>query len=275
MLKSNIFTKAVILSFLISPTIAFSQSVVQGFGNDIPLSFAVDQVVPDNYVVSYGVGVNLEKDVSWMGGKEWTVVLDQLMYDSGYVASFNGDQILITLDPKNRPKLNTGLSIVEYTGGVNPVREDSYASNIMGDKPGFILHDENHLPPEEKKDTGFAIYPHNEQDKVEPTNPALPDTVYVGVEPPVKISSETTWEVYAGATMEDLLLEWGEQSGWKVIWNSEYSYPIEASAVFNGDFVSAASTLIKAMRNATPPVKGEFYKGNRVLVVETEIDGQN
>jgi hypothetical protein len=46
-----------------------------GFGNRIPLSFAVRQIVPAAVKVTYGPGADLNALVDWKGGQGWNHVL--------------------------------------------------------------------------------------------------------------------------------------------------------------------------------------------------------
>ena len=46
-----------------------------GFGQGVPLAFAVRQVVPPHVRVTYGQGVDQQQPVSWTGGKPWDQVL--------------------------------------------------------------------------------------------------------------------------------------------------------------------------------------------------------
>ncbi len=50
-------------------------SLAQGFGHDVPLVFAVRQVVPVRVHITYGPGVDEQQHVSWEGGKPWDQVL--------------------------------------------------------------------------------------------------------------------------------------------------------------------------------------------------------
>jgi hypothetical protein len=45
-----------------------------------------------------------------------------------------------------------------------------------------------------------------------------------------------------------------------------------ASAEFQGTFEDAAGTLIEAFANASPPIFGRLYSGNRVLVITSPQD---
>ena len=49
--------------------------VAKGFGHDVPLTFAVRQIVPRWRHVSYGASVDRQAHVSWEGGKPWRQVL--------------------------------------------------------------------------------------------------------------------------------------------------------------------------------------------------------
>lgn len=49
--------------------------LAQGFGHDVPLVFALRQVVPTRVHIIYGPGVDEQQNVSWEGGKPWDQVL--------------------------------------------------------------------------------------------------------------------------------------------------------------------------------------------------------
>jgi hypothetical protein len=57
--------------------------IARGFGNDVPLDFAVRQVVPRSIHVEYADTVDRQLRVSWQGGKPWRVVLNGLVAPSG------------------------------------------------------------------------------------------------------------------------------------------------------------------------------------------------
>src|SRR3546814_12837990 len=59
-----------------------ADSVVTGFGNEVPLSFAVRQIVPPGHEISYGAGVDVNAVVTWSGGRPWGEVLNQVAYRS-------------------------------------------------------------------------------------------------------------------------------------------------------------------------------------------------
>lgn len=80
------------------------------------------------------------------------------------------------------------------------------------------------------------------------------------------------WLAEEGKTLKGLLTEWSDRSGWRLIWNSNRNYTLTAGAMFRGRFADVSSALIRAFARARPAPIATFYKGNRVLVVETMED---
>ena len=80
------------------------------------------------------------------------------------------------------------------------------------------------------------------------------------------------WEAVRGETLRSLLMQWGEVSGWTVVWKLDKDYKLEAGVVFRGTFTEVASAIIRTFARAVPPPIGTFYKGNRVLVVSIQED---
>lgn len=80
------------------------------------------------------------------------------------------------------------------------------------------------------------------------------------------------WLAEEGNSLKGLLTEWSERSGWRLIWNTNRNYTLTAGAMFRGRFADVSSALIRAFARARPAPIATFYKGNRVLVVETMED---
>jgi len=80
------------------------------------------------------------------------------------------------------------------------------------------------------------------------------------------------WEAPRGETLRSLLMQWGEASGWTVVWKMGQDYKLEAGVVFRGTFTEVASAIIRTFARAVPAPIGTFYKGNRVLVINIQED---
>lgn len=61
--------------------------VASGFGHEVPLRFAVRQLLPRNWRVRYGQGVDPDRLVSWEGGRPWDFVLRDAVKPLGLQAS--------------------------------------------------------------------------------------------------------------------------------------------------------------------------------------------
>lgn len=80
------------------------------------------------------------------------------------------------------------------------------------------------------------------------------------------------WLAEEGSTLKGLLTDWSERAGWRLIWNTNRNYTLAAGAMFRGRFADVSSALIRTFARARPAPIATFYKGNRVLVVETMED---
>jgi hypothetical protein len=57
--------------------------IAQGFGDHVPLSFAVRQIVPRAVRVTYGPGADPDALVDWKGGEGWNRVLFRAVHPLG------------------------------------------------------------------------------------------------------------------------------------------------------------------------------------------------
>ncbi len=78
-----------------------------------------------------------------------------------------------------------------------------------------------------------------------------------------------TWEAQEGENLRELLTKWSAMSGWKLLWNTNRNYILSAGVMFKGKFADVSSALIRAFARARPAPIATYYKGNRVIVVET------
>ncbi len=67
-----------------------------GFGKDIPLSIALSQIVPEKFNAKLSNEALADSVVSWEGGKPWNQVLNDILRPLGYMASIQGNHVMIT-----------------------------------------------------------------------------------------------------------------------------------------------------------------------------------
>lgn len=80
------------------------------------------------------------------------------------------------------------------------------------------------------------------------------------------------WLAEEGQSLKELLTMWSDEAGWRLIWKTNRNYTLNAGAMFRGNFADVASALVRAFARARPAPIATFYKGNRVLVIETMED---
>ncbi len=80
------------------------------------------------------------------------------------------------------------------------------------------------------------------------------------------------WLAEEGQSLKALLTEWADRAGWRLVWKTNRNYTLTAGAMFRGRFADVTSALIRAFARAKPAPIATFYKGNRVLVIETMED---
>ncbi len=87
----------------------------------------------------------------------------------------------------------------------------------------------------------------------------------------IQVGDDTilTWEAEEGENLRELLTKWSAMSGWKLLWNTNRNYILNAGVMFKGKFADVSSALIRAFARARPAPIATYYKGNRVIVVET------
>ncbi len=66
-----------------------------GFGSEMPLAFALSQIVPAGYSYSFGPSVNPGARISWEGGKPWNQVVRDMVAPLGLDAAVVGNTIHI------------------------------------------------------------------------------------------------------------------------------------------------------------------------------------
>lgn len=88
---------------------------------------------------------------------------------------------------------------------------------------------------------------------------------------PTHTPTEKTWEIIRGKDLRAQLDGWSTTAGWSLVWDSEYSYSIQANASFKGDYISAVKKLFSALgEDVNPKLYPELYQGNRVLKVTNQ-----
>jgi len=72
---------------------------LSGFGDQVPLSFAVRQIVPAHFQVAFADAVHRDALVDWKGGEPWRVTLADAVRPLGLVVIVSGPKVTIAPGP--------------------------------------------------------------------------------------------------------------------------------------------------------------------------------
>jgi hypothetical protein len=75
------------------------EPTVSGFGDQVPLTFAVRQIVPSNFQVAYAERVDGGASVDWKGGQPWRATLADAVRPLGLAVTVNGSKVTILAAP--------------------------------------------------------------------------------------------------------------------------------------------------------------------------------
>lgn len=264
---------------------------LEGFGTNIPLSFAVRQIVPTGYLVNFDGGIDQSSRVSWSGGAEWREVLENLARAKRLSVSYQGQ--LVRLSPSGGAVHATaapasegsrrvgGLLMVPYRSPADiavaaapqPLPEPPPAAVSVASLPPPP-------PPAPPPQVAEAPAPAPEMTPAQAPAPRGRRAAAQAAQQPAPqqvrapITGSATWRAQQGETLDQVMSDWAERAGWTLVFQSRLIYELQASADFEGDFVQAAATLIRSVRARPMPI-ATFYSGNRVLVISNSADGAN
>jgi hypothetical protein len=75
------------------------EPALSGFGDRVPLSFAVRQIVPAGFEVAFAEAVDQDSPVDWKGGRPWRATLADALRPLGLVVSVAGLKVTIATVP--------------------------------------------------------------------------------------------------------------------------------------------------------------------------------
>jgi hypothetical protein len=245
-----------------------ANAAFDGFGADIPLESAAKQIVPEGYTVDYGAGVDKSVTVSWGAAKDWQGALSTAVAKKGLKAEIGSGTVVIV---KAQPATSTRP--YSSTPSQDMVQKKRTTERKNTPRPQRV---EPRDPPHREEAAvgggGFTIKPYREPSK--PAQELKGKDIVDHKDGWQKYDGKGQFIVEEGFMLHGTLSTWAEATGWKVVWNSQHDYLIEANATFTGDFVKASSDLISAMKDARPQITVDYYQGNKVIVISNKLSDE-
>lgn len=203
---------------------------------------------------------------------EATPVAKQSKYSYEVVCQNNDctDRTLISCQEED-----CGSQMVTTCEGASCVNQPRYTM-VCEDGCEDIVNDDDSVITSEFTEESFDIADYIEsgvtEDEISFTDIGKNEEIMTDIDiNEVKISDNTilTWEAEEGDNLRELLAKWSAMSGWKLLWQTNRNYVLSAGVMFKGKFADVSSALVRAFARARPAPIATYYKGNRVIVVET------
>jgi hypothetical protein len=259
--------------------------VLEGFGSDMPLALALQQIVPADYVTSFESGVNVGQTVSWDGGKPWDQVVNDMLAplqlqavivnktvhvrspggwrqgDASPAQDKNNLRRANIKDPGEQSEQQDTKALADIataSGGPEKITpaEDRAASKA---EPATPAETETLPTPEQLNAETPDEAPAAQQDVQNQNTAEKPALPLLAAAPEADKTSANPWEAKAGESLRDILTRWSEQAGVELVWMASYDYKIKQDVALKDDFTNAVESVIAtgldAEASATPELQ--------------------
>lgn len=213
---------------------------VNGFGADMPLAFALRQVVPAEYAFSFGPNVNPGYRVSWSGGQPWNIVVQDMIAPLKLASQIHQKTVII-YDPEM-------VTTQENTD--KPAETDTKVRESTGEP--ITLRRTSITDPGLEAGIQSLSLSASEVMKNRQENTAKSKAVPAGERTSQSPHTITTWEASAGTPLKEILQDWTSKAGLRLIWSADENYTVDKDLMVEDTF-----------RNALQVLTGQGLKENR------------
>lgn len=226
---------------------------IEGFGRDVPLTIATRQMVPSDYVVQYGQGVDPNTNVTWSGGRSWKDALMDSLTEKSLKATIVGDTVLIeSTAPAPMPAPAPQMAST-------PAVQDMQA--MQAPQPLMPVNEVTIPSAADATMTAYAV-PNT-------TNSLAPSITDASLAMP----QQQVWVAPRASTLRQVLTDWCRQANVQLQWSAQYDYPLMSDVQISGNFEHAVETLLTGLVDAQPRPMARLHPneptGPAILVVET------
>jgi len=231
-----------------------NKGIIQGFANDVPLSVALRQILPNNIGFSVAQDISLGTLVSWQGGAPWRDVLKNMLSSKNLTIKEDGNIVHVVHRENLNPVVRQArVRTNSVNVGYNPVSLSPSVNVATYAKPTTRIARPSYSPSTTVRDMGYL--------------PVSTASV------PMQRYSSQTWNAHKGQMLRAVLMDWGRRANVDISWQAEYDYPFQASISVMGSFEEVVRKLLSGFEDASPKPVGYLYNnqsaGQRVLVIQT------
>ncbi len=229
---------------------------VVGFGSNMPLALALQQIAPPQFTFSFGPGVNAGTSVSWDGAnKPWDQVVADTIAPLNLKARIDGNIVHITSDAVPAEK---HASLEQRPGEPVPLKDEEaiHRDNIVDPGERSKAQPLSTLASMEKSAAAEQATD-SIASKAEPSLPAEQKTsaiikqenILAGTVPGVR----GTWAVRQGDSLKETLDAWSKKANMALVWNATHDYTVDADITVNDTFQSAVQMVVAQGVKADKP----------------------
>lgn len=236
------------------------RTTVDGFGTNIPLSLAIEQVVPSSYTVVYQTQLDPDTIVSWVGGRAWDKVLEDMVYAHGARVRVTGAQVI--LYPPTAAPIVIPAPVVVSAPTKAPVAVSVPPVMAPDPLPARVVNDVSAVPA---MPPGAGPAPVAARPRVSVVEPTV-QTVDVMAAAPSSGNQYDPSQVdifsgRTGETVRDILVRWGRIAHVNVAWQMDQDLTLPHSFAVNAPFPRAVEKLF------------DLYRGQAVVPSATIVPG--
>lgn len=208
-----------------------------GFGADMPLALALQQIAPPNYAFAFGESVNPGVRVSWDGeGRPWNEVLEDTLRPHNLKAEVRGNVIHIAV---LAPKLERQGSLSASEEGAAGVQAESSRLEPLNAPGAAAIEPASGAATQQQPlSPPLPLYFGPEEEAPKPLLEPQPSAEDANTE------EHTEWRVRQGDSLKETLGAWSRKANVELLWSADHDYTIEADITVNGSFKNAVETVI-------------------------------
>lgn len=233
---------------------------LKGFAHNLPLIEVLRQVTPNGWMVKKneksGKPLNVKKLISWEGGHTWVETLNKIAVVNDLFVSINWNKKEITVaDVSPAVTTTTVVSTVKSTSverkSLFELEPDNTSNLIKGNSGQKTVVDTKVVGLQRPMVTTVV-------------------TPVVAVVPVVAPRLET-WQIKAGSSLKQNVMEMAKKAGYKVVWTGE-DYPADDDRTLAGRFDAENGPIMQLSIDYGPksrveqPLSFVFFQNNTLVV---------
>lgn len=187
---------------------------LDGFGESIPFSVAISQVVPPDFAVTYEDQPDPDTLVSWAGGRPWDRVLEDMLYAHGYRVMV-GHKTVSIFKAGRAPSVTTKNLGPGHAAWERPIAE----------------------PVMRPEGPGVAV-----------PAPVMNDVAALDEPKGYQAQRVDIFSARAGEPAHEVLERWSKQANVTLYWEADDRFTLPAPVAFNATFARAVEQVLGTFR---------------------------